>query len=144
VWNVVETELAKNFPFVLFSPEAPPGTVTVTLWPGPSGASCTYSIVVGESRCHEPGTEGLSVGIGLDDASGALKATLIAAEESTVAAFVGVDATTVKGVSVGVAVTAGSVDFEIKRKTPAPTTQSETTTAAMTKGVFERLDVWLC
>ena len=144
MWNVVETELAKNFPFVLFSPEAPPGTVTVTLWPGPSGASCTYSIVVGESRCHEPGTEGLSVGIGLDEASGELKATLMAADESTVAAFVGVDATTVKGVSVGVAVTAGSVDFEIRRKTPAPATQSETTTVVMTKGVFERLGFWAC
>ena len=60
------------------------------------------------------------------------------------AVFVGVDAKTAKGVSVGVAVTAGSVDREVRRKTPVPATQSETTAAAMTKGVFERLGFWAC
>ena len=87
-------EAASRAPDVPLIPLAPPGTVTVTVAPGWSGAVWTYSMVESESRCHVPGTSGLRVGSGLDAASGWLRAIRIDADESTVDASAGTVAVT--------------------------------------------------
>src|ERR1700728_1628356 len=59
------------------TPDAPPGTVMVSVAPGTSGPLAWYSSNDGDSTAHVPVTAGLSVGIGLFGARSVEKCTVM-------------------------------------------------------------------
>src|ERR1700722_8964556 len=66
--NCDVTVCARCWPSEPTTPEAPPGTVTVSAAPGTSGPLAWYSSSEGDSTAHTPATGGVSVGMGLPGA----------------------------------------------------------------------------
>ena len=119
----------------------------VTVCPGLMGAVWTNCRVEGERCSHDPAMAGETVGRGLDGASAWLRATRIAAEESTVVVSAGVAATTAIVLGGTVEGVEGAVfdDPELRTMPPTPSaaTTSRTRPPPMTHGALEAdFDAW--
>jgi hypothetical protein len=111
--NVTVDAWVRVRPPALCSPVAPEGMVTVSLDEGTKGLVGWKTSVVGVISCHVPATGGERVGIGVVEASGVERLTVIVLSDATlVAPAAGVVLTTVSGALLTAVVLAGVAEGE--------------------------------
>ena len=146
--KVTVVVLTRNVPSVDRTPEAPPGTVRVSVIPGMKGPEALKLTVVGVTICQTPGTAGLSTGIAPAVDSGAEKVTVTPASDATpVAPAAGTSDLITSGGLAGARDTvalllAGTPALACLIHNPAPAPPPRTTTASPT-GQTRRLGVIL-